>query len=49
MKAQRDYNLIVPTSTHILLVYIVPYPAATCFVLSLFSGSSNPNSKERIT
>ena len=26
-----DYNLIVPTNTHILLVYIVPYPAATCF------------------
>ena len=48
MKTQTDYNLIAPTSTHILLVYIVTYPAATCFGLSLFSGSSKPNNTERI-
>ena len=49
MKAQTDYNLIVPTVTHVLPVYIVPYSAPACFGLSLFSGSSKPNSTERIT
>jgi len=38
----NDYSLVVPTSAHIILIYISPYLASTCFGWSPFSGSLQP-------
>jgi len=40
----NDYNLLVPTNAHIILLYISLYLAPTCFSWSPSSGSSQPNS-----
>ena len=40
----NDYSLLVPTDAHIVLIYISPYLAYTCFSWSPSSGISQPNS-----
>jgi len=42
----NDYSLLAPTNARILLIYIAPYLAATCFILSPYSWSSQANSLE---
>jgi len=39
----NDYNVLVPTNAHMVLLYIAPYLAATCFSWSPSSGSSKPS------
>jgi len=36
----NTYNLLVPTNARIILIYILPYPVATCFGWSPTSGNS---------